>query len=353
MTNPAGGRLPTEDPDAPDGNEPDVADVANLSEVIGSGERRSGDGRGDPGDLGFGTVVARESRRRLLNRDGSFNVERKGLSPLRSWSLYHALLQISWPRFFLLVSLAFVTVNAAFATAFFFSGPGALRGLDVGRASTRWVREFFFSVHTLATIGYGNITPESLTANVLVTLEALVGLLGFGLAAGLAFARVSRPTAAIIFSNRAVIAPYRGMTAFQFRIANERRSQIVDLQAKVIFSRRRAGDRAQRVFSDLALERTRVAFFPLAWTIVHPIDDTSPLHGLDMEGLRHVDAEFLVLLSGTDETFSQIVQARSSYTTDELVYGARFRDIFVHESEDGILRVRINDLHDFDHVELT
>jgi inward rectifier potassium channel len=305
----------------------------------------------DPGDLGFGAVVSRESRKRLLNRDGSFNVFREGLSYAKSLSLYHALLTISWARFYLLVSAAFVAVNAIFATAYLACGPSALSGLETGAASTQWVREFFFSVHTLATIGYGNMTPVSLSANIVVALESLVGLLGFGLATGLVFARVSRPTAAIIFSDRAVIAPYQGMTAFEFRIVNARRSQIFELEAKVIFSRRRDGPTSPRDFHDLTLERRHVTFLPLSWTIVHPIDERSPLRDLTASDLRDMDAEFLVLLSGTDETFSQTVHSRSSFAADEVVFDARFANIFDHSASDGVIRVSVQGLHNIERVE--
>src|SRR6266480_3436279 len=149
-------------------------------------------------DLGFGSLISRETRTRLLNRDGTFNVKREGLSAWARLNFYHYSLTMSWPRFLVLV------------------GAG-----------------FFFSVHTLATIGYGNIVPISFAANLLVTIESLVGLLGFSVIAGIVFARFARPVAEIVFSRCALIGPYRDRTAFMFRIVNMKTNEIVELEAKV------------------------------------------------------------------------------------------------------------------------
>ena len=188
----------------------------------------------------------------------------------------------------------------------------------------------------------------------LVTIESLVGLLGFSIVAGIVFARFARPTAQIMFSERALIAPYRDKTAFMFRIVNQRSNQIVELEATVLLARRKrdGASSAEREFIPLKLERDRVVFFPLAWTIVHPIDEFSPLHGVTTQSLRECGAEFLILLNGFDETFSQTVHTRSSYTGDEVVPGAKFRTMF-EPGDDGDLSVDIRKLHEFDIVSNT
>src|ERR1043166_9471430 len=191
-------------------------------------------------DLGFGAVVARESRKRLLNRDGTFNVRRVGLGFWQSHSAYHYFLTITWPRFLAYVGAAYVATNAVFAALYVIAGAHALTGFkDAEPAPLRLVDAFFFSVHTLATIGYGNIVPANAAANVLVTIEALIGLIGFSIVAGIVFARFARPTAQIMFSDRALIAPYRDKTAFMFRIVNQRSNQLVELEAKVLLARRK------------------------------------------------------------------------------------------------------------------
>jgi inward rectifier potassium channel len=204
-------------------------------------------------------------------------------------------------------------------------------------------RAFFFSVETFATIGYGNIMPVGVPAHIVVTFESLAGLLGFALATGLLFARFSRPTAEVMFSERAVVTKYRGMTAFMFRTANSRSNQLIELEAKVLFSRL---DGASRKYDQLSLERTRVVFFPLSWTIVHPIDEKSPLWGLSHEDLTRKEAEFLILLSGTDETFSQMVHARTSYKPHEVVFGHRFVNIYNPIDSQGVVSINVRKLSD-------
>ena len=301
-------------------------------------------------DLGFGGVVASETRTRLLNRDGTFNVHREGTRFWHSLSLYNWLLQISWPRFFSLVVVSYLIVNLLFASAYLLAGRDALVGpVPMGRFG----RAFFFSVETFGTIGYGNIAPTTVAAHLVVTAEALAGLLAVALITGLFFARFSRPVPSIAFSDRALIAPYRGGRAFMFRIANERSSQLIDLEARIVLAMFDTVDgHATRRFSVLSLERNRVALFPLSWTIVHPIDDVSPLRGLTERDLLERGAEFLVLLTGSDETFMQTVHARSSYRYDEIVWGARFSDIFGQDREAHDLTVNISRIHRYENVPL-
>ena len=301
-------------------------------------------------DLGFGAVVASESRERLLNRDGTFNVDRRGRGFFASISPYHALLTMSWRAYFGLVIAAYLVTNLVFASAYTLCGPHALETSDAHTPSL--VEAFFFSVQTLATIGYGRIAPVGMAANAIVTVESLVGLLGFALAAGLLFARFSRPLADIVFSRHAIVAPYRGMRAFQFRIANRRSNEVLELQAEVLFSQLEGPDRVRR-FYVMSLEREKVVFFPLSWTVVHPIDERSPLRGLTQQDLVDADAEFLILLTGIDETFSQTVQARSSYKPDEIVWNATFKDIYRRPRDSGSLSVDVGKIHEIELVPTT
>ncbi|HSU15531.1 ion channel [Longimicrobium sp.] len=303
--------------------------------------------REDYKDLGFGSVMATEGGR-LLNRDGSFNVERFGLKPFESLSVYHSLLTVTWPRFLGMVAAVYVASNAIFGLLYFLCGPRALTGSDGLGMGERYLTAFFFSVHTLATIGYGNVAPNGLVANLLVTMESLVGLLAFALATGVVFARFARPVGFIIFSRNALIAPYRGYGAFMFRIVNGRSNQLIEVNAKVSVSLGRDGERR---FHDLPLEREKVVLFPLSWTIVHPIDETSPLWGLSEQDLRDLDAEFFVVLEAIDETFAQQVHSRTSYKPAEIVWGARFADVFVRR--DGhALGIDLSKLHDWRPAEL-
>jgi inward rectifier potassium channel len=302
-------------------------------------------------DLGFGSVVARESRKRLLNRDGTFNVRREGLGYWEALSTYHYLLTISWPKFLGYVAATYIVLNALFAAAFVACGSDALTGFGNEAPTERFISAFFFSVDSMATIGYGNVVPVTVVANALVAFESLVGLLGFAIIAGIMFARFARPRAEIAFSEVAVVAPYRDKTALMFRIVNKKRNEIVEMQAKVLLARRkRGGQAADREFIPLKLERASVVFFPLAWTIVHPIDETSPLNTCTPDDLHKLDAELLILLNGFDETFSQTVHTRSSYKVDEIVWGAKFRNMFNPLDPDGTVSVDIRKLHEFDPV---
>ena len=303
-------------------------------------------------DLGFGSIVTRESRKRFLNRDGTFNVRREGLGVLGSLSVYHYLLTITWARFLLYVTVLYLGMNALFAGLYVLCGADALTGFASEPTELRFVEAFFFSVHTLATIGYGNIAPTNMAANVLVTMESLVGLLGFAIVAGIMFARFARPMAQIAFSRNAVIAPYRDGRGFMFRIVNRKSNELVDVQATLLLSRRKkgAGSNSDREFLPLKLERDRVVLFPLAWTIVHPIDDESPLHGMGPEDLTQCDSEFLVLLNGFDETSAQTVHTRSSYKGDEVIWGAKFRSMFNPPDDDGTIGVDVRKLNDVERV---
>ncbi len=299
-------------------------------------------------DLGFGSRVAEQTRRRYLNRDGSFNVVRTGFPFLRSHNLYHWLLSMSWGRYFAIVSLGYFLTNLLFAVAYVLCGPGALQGIQPITPVQAFLDAFFFSVQTLATIGYGRVSPIGFAANMLVAVEALFGLLGFALVTGLLFARFSRPDAKIIYSDRAVIAPYRGGTAFQFRIVNERNNQLIEVAATVTLSRNETAEgKTVRKFYPLPLERSSVVFMPLHWVVVHPIDASSPLYGVTKEAFDASDAEILVLITGIDEIFSATVHSRSSYKYHEVVWGVRFADIFL-PSEDGEMRIDIRRIHDIE-----
>lgn len=297
-------------------------------------------------DLGFGSVVATESQKRLLNRDGSFNVARHGLGFFASLNPYPTLLSMPWTHFLGFVTVVYLLVNLVFTIAYLACGPGALRDLQPDEALGPFARAFFFSVESFSTIGYGHVIPMGMAANVLITVESLTGLLIFALLAGLVFARFSHPKASIIFSETAIIAPYNGITAFEFRIANQHNSQITDLHANVLLTRIEQGNQGPvRRFYTLELERPSVALFPLSWTVVHPITSESPLYGLEARDLVESDAEFLVLLTGFGEVFSQKVHTRSSYKPDEIIWNARFSNLFLQRPSDGMMSIDVQKIH--------
>ncbi len=307
----------------------------------------------DKGDLGFGSVVAAESTQRLLNKDGSFNVRRRGLGVFRSQSLYHAAISLSWPRFLMVAALNYLAVNVVFALLYLACGSGALAGVDAQQMGGSFWRAFFFSIETFATIGYGEISPMGVPAHIVMVFEALVALMTQALITGLLFARFARPTAAILFSKNMVVGPFQGGRGLMFRITNLRDNQLIDLKARVTASwiERTATGEGRR-FRQLTLERSEVIFFPLAWTLVHPITEESPLYGLSDGDLRKSDFEFLCIITAMDETFAQIVHARTSYKSQELVWGAKFKNIFLPPDNRGRLAVDVDRIDEYDELSL-
>lgn len=300
-------------------------------------------------DLGLGGKLSERSRVRLLNHDGTFNVRRNDLGPFHPFNVYHTLLSLPVPRLLGLVAAFYVVVNLLFATLYWLAGSDAL----VGAASTplaRFEDSIFFSVQTLATIGYGRLVPNTSLANILVALEALVGLLGFAILSGLLFARFTRPTAKIVFSQNAIIAPYENGWALMFRLVNLRNHDLTDVRAVVSFARwvEENGSRRRR-FDLLHLERPSIIFMPLHWVIVHPIDDQSPLHGLSMDSLTAADPEIVCLITADDETFAQTVHSRTSYDKADIVWGARFRDMYIFDEHH--VAIDLTRLHDLDRVD--
>ncbi len=275
--------------------------------------------------------------RRTINKKGAFNVHRRG-STWRDVNAYLHLINVPWPVFLAIIFVAYLAVNTLFALLYYSLGPNQLQGADAPTEFAHFLNSFFFSAHTLTTVGYGSISPKGTAANIVAATEAMVGLMGFALATGLLFGRVSRPSARIGYSEKMVVSPYLDGTSLQFRVVNQRANNLMELEAKVLFMTVEGPPgRMRRDYKVLKLERHNVLFFPLTWTIVHPIDEHSPLYGKMVEDLERVQAEFLILIKGFDDTFSQTVHSRYSYRYDEIVWGARFVPAFDTDSEGGLV----------------
>jgi len=279
--------------------------------------------------------------RRIINKDGGFNVRRDGTT-WRDFHPYLYLINMSWAGFLATLFFSYLLINTLFAAAYFALPPGQLQGVALVGEGQRFWTGFFFSAHTLTTVGYGNISPAGLTANLLASFEGLVGVLGFAVATGLLFGRVSRPSARIGYSENTLIAPYQEGTALQFRVVNRRTNSLMELQARVmLMTVERNGSQSRRSYTLLKLERESVLFLPLTWTIVHPIDEQSPLWGKTAEDLNRLQAELLILIKGYDDTFNQTVLSRHSYRHDEFIWGSRFAPAFsVDARGDLVLEMR-------------
>lgn len=270
---------------------------------------------------------------RLMNRDGSFNTVRAG-SRLDSIS-YLSLLTMTWTRFFSLIAILHLASNLLFGMAYFLCGPDALStNGPVAHVNHLWTC-FFFSIQTLSTIGYGGLVPISLAANLLVAIESVYGLLAYALITGLFFARVSRTRARIRFSKTAVIAREGEDRYFQLRLTNRSRSEVLDASARVIYSRIELdGARSIRRFTPLDLQRSSVAFLPLAWSLRHRIDKSSPLFGEHASSLERKRVEILVLITALDESSGQTVTSRTSYVSAEIIADRQHCDVYRREFHD-------------------
>ncbi len=276
----------------------------------------------------------------VSNDDYEIRVIGAPRTPLRDF--YHALLRLSWPATIAAVVGAYLAANALFAGLYLASGgvaharPGSLRDA------------FFFSIQTMGTIGYGAMYPETDAANLLVTLESVLGLVLTALTTGLVFARFSRPTARLVFSERVAISPMDGVPTLAFRVGNRRGNRIVEALMRVALVRTelsREGHVFYRML-DLKLSRERMLSLTRAWTVLHPIDETSPLFGETPESLTQKEVELLITVSGTDDIWMQTVVASHRYGNAEIVWGARLADVL---SEDrNVLTLDLRKFHDLE-----
>jgi inward rectifier potassium channel len=265
---------------------------------------------------------------------------RVGIEPRAFVELYQTLLTIGWWRLLGAVVVGFLVTNFLFALAYQ-SIPGGIEN------SHGLLDDFFFSVQTMATIGYGKMVPATVTANILATFECLLGLIGFAMIAGLMFAKFARPTAGVAFSKNVLINFFEGKPALLLRMANEGGSQIVEAQLRLILLRREItaeGEEIRRLH-DLRLMRSNNAFFALTWLAVHPIDPDSPLHGATQESLREGEVQVIASLVGLEEISAQTVQARQGYGLNDILFDMRFDDV-LSRLPDGRNRVDYGKLSD-------
>jgi inward rectifier potassium channel len=251
--------------------------------------------------------------------------------PRAGWrDAYHFLLTMPLWAFMGVMAAAFLTIHGVFALLYFADPTGIS-----GARPNSFADHFFFSVQTLGSIGYGSMAPRSFYANVIVTVETFVGLFNIAIAAGLMFARVSRPTARIMFSDIAVIAPFEGAPSLMFRAANQRRNLVVEAEVSVSLVRNvtTAEGGVMRRFHDLPVVRSRTPLFFLTWQVIHQIDQASPLFGETNESLLKSQAEIVVIMKGTDETFVSTIHARADYTPDRIRWGRPLADIFTQDDQ--------------------
>lgn len=284
-------------------------------------------------DLGLGEKAS-SGKYRTLNKDGSFNVYKKNIPFWKRVNFFHTLVTMPRLHFIGIVILGYLAVNIIFATIYFLIGIENLTGIDGNSHLDNFLEAFFFSAQTVTTLGYGRVAPISLAANIVAAIESMLGLLTFALVTGMVYGRFSKPNAQIKYSTHAVIAPYKSINGFMFRLLNPHANQLLEVEVNISVSLLKDNSNL-RNFYNLSLERSSVVFLPSVWTVVHPIDDQSPLRNFTDNDLRAKDAEFIIVLKAFDESFSQMVYSRTSYKADEIRWGKKFNYI-IEQNHEGI-----------------
>lgn len=298
---------------------------------------------------GFGTNSSSYGGR-FINKDGTANVKRTGLSYFSRISWYHTLLDMSGWKFLLILLFFYISINFAFALLYFTIGLEHLNGINAsGSVIEQFGQAYFFSAQTFTTVGYGHISPRGFMASAVSAVEALIGLLSFAIATGLFFGRFSRPIAYLKFSHNALIAPYGKGSALMIRLAPYKNTNFTEAEAKITLgmSVEEEGKLTNKFYS-LDLEFAKVNSLSLSWTLVHPITEESPLCNLKKEDFAAISGEIFVFIKTFDDMFSTIVASSSSYTFDEIVYGAKFIPMFSRNADNSKTILDLDKLNEFE-----
>jgi inward rectifier potassium channel len=294
---------------------------------------------------------AQEGRQRTVNLDGSYNIK-KITGERIDFDLYHWLITTSWKKYWLVVFLFYGIVNMIFAMIYYLVDAEGIHGVAATQGFSKFMQCFFFSNQTFTTVGYGAMFPTDLFSGWVASIEAFIGLMSFALATGTLYGRFSKPRPNMKFSPNMIVAPVGELTGLQFMLANQRASNIMDLEATVNFSwvDNNNGDSVRR-FKPLNLELSKIAMFPLSWTINHIIDEQSPLYGMSEVDMKDKEIEIFVSLRGFDETYAQTIYIRMSYTWKDLIYGAKFQKPF-YVGPDGKMVMDLRKVGTYDQAEL-
>ncbi|MDQ6755856.1 MAG: ion channel [Bacteroidota bacterium] len=279
-------------------------------------------------NTGFG-INTSDYGGRFVNKEGNANIEKRGLGFLERVSWYHTMLALSRWKFFSVIFLFYILVNLLFAVIYYLIGVNHLSGTVSNSGVGKFAEAFFFSCQTFTTVGYGRINPVGFTASSIASIEALLGLLSFALATGLLYGRFAKPKAYLRFSENALLAPYKDITAIMFRVAPFKNTTLTDAECKVTLGMAIEDDgKMLNKFFPLELEFNIVNTLTLSWTIVHPITESSPLYKFTADDYANSNGEILIFLKAFDDMFSNIVVARTSYTFKEIIIGAKFNPMY-------------------------
>lgn len=286
-------------------------------------------------NTGFGNSVEYVGGR-FINKDGTFNIVKRGAPIWERWSIYNWLLSMPSWKFGLAVVAIYFLMNVFFTLLYLILGMNELQGFVANTFLGRILEVFYFSAETFTTVGYGRINPVGNAANMIATLEAMCGFCSFAVATGVMYGRFSKARAHVAFSENAVVAPYKGGTGLMFRIASfKNKHAMTDVSIRVTASFKvLENDQESYKFYQLDLERNRIDNLVMNWTVVHPLDEKSPLFNMTWDDMKQADLEIYVSIHGFDDIYANTVIKRTSYITDEIVPNAKFVPMY-HESVDG------------------
>lgn len=303
-------------------------------------------------NTGFGTSAANTGGR-YLTKSGNANVRKTGIGFFEGISWYHTMLTIPRWKFLFIVILFYFTVNCCFATLYYLIGVEHLKGIEATSKLDQFGQAFFFSIQTYTTVGYGHISPSGFITSFVASVEALFGLLSFAIATGLFYGRFSQPKAHILFSENALIAPYKGGTALMMRLVPFKNTHLTDAEAKITVGIELEENKVlTNKFYFLDLEMSLINSLNLNWTLVHPITESSPFYGFTEKEFKSTSGEIMVFIKAFDDMFSNTVVKRTSYTFDEVVYGAKFNPMYAQNQDDSKTLLEIDKLNSYTKVEL-
>jgi inward rectifier potassium channel len=304
-------------------------------------------------NTGFGTNASSYGGR-LLNKDGTPNLKKTGVGFFERFSWFHTMLTMKAWKFFIIIFLFYIIVNLGFTLIYYFIGVEKLTGLTVTNELEKFSEAFFFSTQTFTTVGYGRVNPSGFAMNAVSALQALIGLLSFAVATGLMYGRFSLPKAYVRFSDKALISPYEGITGLMIRMAPfKNTSALTDAEAKVTIAMivEKNGILTNQ-FYNVTLETVKINALALSWTLVHPINEESPLYGFTENDFKTIKGEVLIYLKAFDDTFSNNVIARTSYTFDEIAFGYKFTPMYDRSNTGETTVLHVEMLNDFKKVDM-
>jgi inward rectifier potassium channel len=303
-------------------------------------------------ETGLGVNSSNNSER-FFDKNGDPHIKIRGNSFFNRLSIYQTMLKMPMMKFLSIIIAVYLFVNLAFATIYFSIGLEHLGGMDSKTLDGKFWEAFFFSAQTLSTVGYGHVYPSGFQTNAIAAIESLLGLLMFAVATGLMYGRFSKPKAYIMFSENAVLSPFKEGIALMFRMAPYKKHYLTDVEVKVTMGTRVVENNVERnEFFNLKLDISKANTMTLNWTIVHAIDEESPFYGLSQEEILQLQPEMLVFVKGYDDEYSNTVIARTSYTYDEIVFGAKFKQMYYPSDDRRHTIMDLSKLNAYEKVQL-